>query len=359
MIFIGFVIFLFLLYGLFNSNDKLGDIDKSKKILNNFSSNLEEKIRKNESKTSIINKDISSNTINIPTDLLKNLRENKKNINQKIEEFGLAMEVDGTINFDIDLNSLVFDEKIINFILIRYYLTGLKSFPDFVGFKDYLIKSYGNLSEKSFLQLWNRNLERINFDEKKVKNIDGLYHFTHKENLQTILKSGLITRSNLNKNNHEYRFNDEQRWDGVEDSISLSISHPNQKMFYKYRSKTNDNDWVVLKISNDLLTGSKTRSISDFDNAIFCKTNAASFKEKNRSIIERKTYKALLEMFESPIGKDLQKYTVDNQAEILYQGNIPIEFIDEIYVLNQPESLNWVLNKGFKVSINKKLFEMR
>lgn len=359
MAFIGFILLLCFLYWIFSSKDKLGDIDKANKVLEKFNSDLEKQIEKNDSKTSTVKNTTASKTINIPSDLLKSIRESQKTVDQQVEELGIAIDVDGLMFFDIDLNSVVFEEKIINFILVRYYLTGLKSFPDFVGFKNYLIKSYGNLSEKSFQIMWNRNIERIVFDEEKVKNINGLYHFTHRENLKSILKDGLLTRSELNKKNIIYSFNDENRWDGIEDSISLSISHPNYKMFYKYRSKTDNNDWVVLKISNDILTGSKTRSIDYFDNAIFCKTNAASFKEKDRSITERKTYKAFLEMFESPTGKQLQKYTFDNQAEILYQGNIPREFIEEIYILTQPENFLWVLDEGFNITVNKEVFEKR
>lgn len=360
MVFIGFILLAGLIYWILSSNDRLGDIKKGNKKLNDFSYKLEEQIKKNEAKTSTHNQTSSKKTEST-YDILEgfNFVEHKKIIDKKIEELGVAIEVDGTMNFNLDLDSLVFEEEIINFILIRYYLTGLKSFPDFVGFKEYLISSYGNLIERCFHTLWEKNIERIVFEENKVKNIEGLYHFTHKKNLRSILDNGLLTRSALNEKNKEYIFNDEKRWDGIEDSVSLSISHPNYKMFYKYRTQTNSNDWVVLKISKDLLTGSKERSINDFDKAIFCKTNAASFKEKGRSIQERKTYKALLEMFESPTGKDLQKYTFDNQAEILYQGSIPIEFIEEIYVLEQPDNLSWVVDHGFNVSINKKLFESR
>lgn len=359
MAFIGFILFLWLIYWIFNSNDKLGDIDKSKKILNDFSSKLEEKVKSDSKNSTIIDNTPPIKPIVISSDFLKKTREFDESLEKKIEELGIAIDSDGTMHFDIDLNSIVFEEKIINFILIRYYLTGLKNFPNFIGFKNYLINLYGNLSDQSFHILWKKNVEKLFFDESKIKKINGLYHFTHKKNLQSILDNGLLTRSNLDKDNKIYIFNDENRWDGVENSISLSISHPNYKMFYKYRSKTNINDWVVLKISNDILTGSIKRSIDYFDKAIFCKTNAASFREKERSITERKTYKAFLDMFESPTGKGLKEYTFDNQAEILYQGNIPINFIEEIYVLDQVEQLSWVIDKGFNVTENKNFFDKR
>ncbi|WP_441368481.1 hypothetical protein [Acinetobacter lwoffii] len=82
-------------------------------------------------------------------------------------------------------------------------------------------------------------------------------------------------------------------------------------------------------------------------------------KVKNLSIPERKTHHAFLDMFESNIGMTLETYTFDNQAEILYQGNIPKEFIQEIHVIEEDPNLSWVDGLGFKVSINKTVFEKR
>ncbi|WP_039902727.1 DarT ssDNA thymidine ADP-ribosyltransferase family protein, partial [Acinetobacter lwoffii] len=159
--------------------------------------------------------------------------------------------------------------------------------------------------------------------------------------------------------------NDENRWDGVTDSVSLSFSHPNFKMFSKYSRVTGKADWIVLKISPELLTGNKNLNLVNLtnydylDKAIFNKFNAASFKVKSLSLTERKTHHAFLDMFESNIGMTLETYTFDNQAEILYQGNIPKEFIQEIHLIEEDPDLSWVSDLGFKLSINKTVFEKR
>ena len=151
----------------------------------------------------------------------------------------------------------------------------------------------------------------------------------------------------------------------MEGSISLSISRPHHKMFMKYAKPTGVNNWVILKISPLLLSGAEQNSCElikkyDYlDRAIFNKYNAASFTMKKLSIEQRKSHKAFLDMFESNIGKTLETFTFDNQAEILYQGNIPKEFIQEILVIEEDSSLAWVHDLGFKLSVNKTVFEKR
>lgn len=71
------------------------------------------------------------------------------------------------------------------------------------------------------------------------------------------------------------------------------------------------------------------------------------------------TCDAFLNMFESPIGRSLPTYTYDNQAEILFLSDIPVEFIEEIYVLNHDENLSWVQELGYQVSENDVVFDQR
>ena len=213
--------------------------------------------------------------------------------------------------------------------------------------------------------IWQNLVNRVKFDKSKIKSIDSVYHFTHKSNLASILEHGVLTRANLEKMSLKYEFNDQARLDGILDSISLSFSHPNFKMFYKYRKKTGENNWVVLKISPTLLYGREqniTDGIKNFNylkKAVFCHTNAASNKMRNLSINERMTCNTFLEMFESPIGRSLPTYTYDNQAEILYLGDIPVDFIEEIHINHQDEGLNWVRELGYKVTENDIVFDQR
>lgn len=61
------------------------------------------------------------------------------------------------------------------------------------------------------------------------RNIRSLFHFTHSDNLTSILDNGLMSRSELDNENNEYNYNDEERIDGHPDAICLSVSYPNAK----------------------------------------------------------------------------------------------------------------------------------
>lgn len=273
--------------------------------------------------------------------------------NKKIEFLGI-----------LESNSEIL-QPIKNFIAIRYYLTSLKNYPNTNALNSYFENKIPESFPIFYELIWEFCLKKIELDQSKIKSINALYHFTHIDNLRSVLEIGLVTKANLEKLGFNYIENDTNRWDGVEDSISLSISHPNHKMFMKYANPTGLENWVVLRISPDLLSGNVNPAHKELENyncldkAIFNKFNAASFAMKNLSVEERKSHKAFLDMFESNIGMTLETYTFDNQAEILYQGDIPKEFIQEIHVIEENLNLSWVRDLGFKLSVNKTVFEKR
>lgn len=252
-----------------------------------------------------------------------------------------------------------------NFIAVRYYLTTFKEYPKISALNTYFDDKIPESFPVFHELIWEYCLKQLKLDKSKLKKISRLYHFTHKNNLRSILNNGLVTKARLEKLEINFIENDKNRWDGVEDSISLSISHPNHKMFMKYAKPTGLDNWVVLKISPELLSGNTNPTYKELENydyldkAIFNKLNAASFAMKNLSVEERKSHKAFLDMFESNIGMTLETYTFDNQAEILYQGDIPKEFIQEIHVIEEDPNLSWVHDLGFKLSVNKTVFEKR
>ena len=255
-----------------------------------------------------------------------------------------------------------FLNPIINFIAIRYYLTGNKCFPKTNILTAYINNKFPEIDSIFDELIWNYCLDKLELDSNKIKNIKALYHFTHKNNLPSILSKGLLTKSFLEENNFEYKYNDIHRWDNLENSISLSFSHPNHKMFMKYAKPQGLENWVVIQLTPKLLSGSIQLPLNTYnylDKAIFNRTNAASFAIKKLSVHERKSYKSFLEIFESPIGKTLETYPVDNQAEILYQSNIPHAFIEEIHLFEEDPNLSWVSDLGFKLSISPILFKKR
>lgn len=148
------------------------------------------------------------------------------------------------------------------------------------------------------------------------------------------MTNGLITRDGLNGFNHTVYVNDSLRLDGHTNSISLSLSFPNHRMFYKYRMGSEAQGWVVLAISPEVLW--------DYECA-FCKHNAADSRISNREIYDLSGINSFREMFSDDIeGSDtrskqkLENFdATDPQAEILVFENIPTKYILAVGFENQ------------------------
>lgn len=65
----------------------------------------------------------------------------------------------------------------------------------------------------------------------KQQGITKVVHFTHVENVDSIMKHGLLSIEDLLQRGIPYRYNDQQRLDFVPEGICLSISFPNYRMF--------------------------------------------------------------------------------------------------------------------------------
>lgn len=151
------------------------------------------------------------------------------------------------------------------------------------------------------------------------KNIESLVHFTNVENLESILEKGLLTRKSLEDENIAFEQNDEKRLDGELDSISLSVEHPNYKMFYRLRCDYPEKSWVVLKIKASILKN---------NNAMFYVENAASSSVASITVEDRMKKEMFNKMFEDFNGVERSaldippKYPTNPQAEILFLDSI-------------------------------------
>ena len=255
--------------------------------------------------------------------------------------------------------NFIIPDEIVNFLHIRYYLTGLLSFPNVLCVNDVL---QSMLQTQPPVITWGMLLQRYTFDESKRKDIRAPFHFTHIDNLDNICKYGLLTRSHLNEFQVAHIYNDQLRLDGIPNSVSLSVGFPNCRMFYHLWSKSSKSkdDWVVLKISPNLLTG-EAPYLRDFDylnKAIFCCANAASSHIKHIPINDRKSHTMFLSMFEHLEGCN-PNYPCDEQAEILYLSNIPTEFIEGIYVFSAKTKKYCQTKTNIPVYIDTRLFTYR
>ncbi|MEW5121010.1 DarT ssDNA thymidine ADP-ribosyltransferase family protein [Citrobacter freundii] len=155
------------------------------------------------------------------------------------------------------------------------------------------------------------------------RNITRLLHFTHADNLSSIITNGLVSRQYLDAQDMNYELNDELRLEGHLDATCLSISFPNSLMFYKYRN-LKPGDWVILAIDPSVLW---------IKNCAFYPTNAASSTVRSNEIADMQGPSALNAMFAETVGSITRdqslndKYTTDVQAEVLVFDKIEPSYI--------------------------------
>jgi hypothetical protein len=180
------------------------------------------------------------------------------------------------------------------------------------------------------------------------RNITELVHFTHIDNLISILDKGLMTVEELEESGVNYKKSDHQRLDGQKDAVSLSISFPNYKMFHS-KSGSQKEKWVVLSLLPKILW--------EFD-CVFCTHNASSHKISryiNLHKLFSKGADALERLFENYDDKERSPeipscYPTNPQAEVLVFGTIPSSYIQKIYFYNGDVAKRWAesLNQSQK-----------
>ena len=185
------------------------------------------------------------------------------------------------------------------------------------------------------------------------REIKELVHFTRIDNLQSILSIGLQSRVKLEKRNQKYLINDSMRLDNRLNGISISITHPNQSMFYKYRTATESSDWCVVILKPSILW-----ELS----CLFCMHNAADSRIRRLNDKSLSNKDAFLSMFSSENRSSIlpKNYTTDVQAEVLCLNDIPVEYIEKIALLSSNNNLiNGAVGKSFEVIVDKKYFNTR
>lgn len=188
------------------------------------------------------------------------------------------------------------------------------------------------ISRKILSALWfekNTNADYIQLVEfTNRRGIAELIHFTHVDNLVSILRYGLIPRLYLE--NEALRlvirpvFADNQRVDGVKDANCLSISFPNYRMLYG-KSRNQQDRWVVLNLSIEILLQYV---------ALFSESNAACSGRKLGTGV--KGIEALFK--DEALRHQLRipdNFTTNPEAEVLQRSVIPPAWIKEVYFYSQ------------------------
>lgn len=189
-------------------------------------------------------------------------------------------------------------------------------------------------------------------DFMEQRGILHLCHFTRVENLESILKYGLVPRSFLD--DEQAIVNDAFRYDRCEDAVCTTIEFPNYKMFYQLRCDNPNTQWAVLRLDAQILT--------DFDCA-FCQVNAGSAASFTIPLSERKGADALAKLY-APVVDGVRRsllippsYPTSPQAEVLVFGTIFPDYIEAVY-FEDGETLRFFNKMGYSVhmSVNSALF---
>lgn len=156
-------------------------------------------------------------------------------------------------------------------------------------------------------------------------NIENLYHFTNVSNLESIFERGILSVSRLREMKTSFLLNDEKRYDGRFNRISASISFPNEKMFYKYRMLSPNEDWALIRLD--------VRVLYELD-CLFCPYNAADKRISISLDSDLRGGEALRAMIdndsESRPGYLEMSDPTDVQAEVLILDEIPVEYITAV-----------------------------
>jgi hypothetical protein len=168
----------------------------------------------------------------------------------------------------------------------------------------------------------------------KDRFITRLIHFTDEENIENILKYGIMPRKSLISNNINFKYNDSARLDGHQDSVCLSVENPNDRLLKAFKQRYPKRKFKVLTINPAILYSSFIMNDEKLSltKRYYCNYNAAANKTlKSLSDINIMYSEQVQTYYITYTRHDLSdNIPTSSQAEILFFGVIPPEFIDSI-----------------------------
>jgi hypothetical protein len=182
------------------------------------------------------------------------------------------------------------------------------------------------------------------------RQITKILHFTPIENLENILRFGLLPRVYIRSAClspvSTPIFPDNYRRDGKPNCFCVSVSWPNYRMLSSkiYDERIKSQEWVLIEFNSRVLTKFK------FD---FYRTNAAKKESLSRG---SGTFEELF--FDPALRKKLAlqtNFTTDPEAECMSEGNIPPDEIVGIHIATPYMKLSKKTDRIFKTLGAKKL----
>ncbi|GFZ86267.1 DarT ssDNA thymidine ADP-ribosyltransferase family protein [Sphingobium fuliginis] len=200
-----------------------------------------------------------------------------------------------------------------------------------------LLKEKGELAPDPKLEAYFR--ERLLQTRVSQRSLPFLVHFTRVENLPSIMCHGLRSISAMQSEKIAFRWNDEQRLDGHEDAVSLSIAHPNDKLFYRWRMSNPQQGWAVLLLDPSVLWTCASA---------FCAHNAADRRISRQERTALSSVAAFDAMFADQDGQTSRSTQnlrlcdpTDVQAEILVFDPIPAALVSSAIFSDHTNLTQW------------------
>lgn len=169
------------------------------------------------------------------------------------------------------------------------------------------------------------------------RGIKYLCHFTPINNLESILNNGLYPRDYIDENLPDTIWTDADRLEGMRNGVCLSLSFPNDQMFYSKRMQREDiESWAVIILD--------ARRVISNHNCAFFQTNAAFADYRNTPLSNFMNNRSFSSLFDSEVENRngilrresylTDKHPTDVQAEVIVFDHIPPDAIVGCYLQN-------------------------
>lgn len=219
----------------------------------------------------------------------------------------------------------------------------------------------------------------LEFSEKvkafiEKRSIRNLYHFTNILNLESILKNDLMPVTHLKHKGISYIPNDETRYDGRLDCVSLSISFPNTRYMNSKMDENYDLDYCVIEYDSSIMVKAASYNKIYFSkyNAARTDTTISSDYEVLVSMFDDTYYKMNPTKFEFIYGLPSDEfdrqvdlpinYPTHDQAEVLINSMINKRNIRRIIFRNANDFYKYedlLYENGIVGSIDARFFDSR